>query len=162
MTTSATLNYLMRCSERPRHHCTRLMRISILLFLFACAVTFAEEPAYRLSHHKEMRSASVAQAIVIPKIAFRDARWSDILRELERLSVLHDPSKKGVRFFVPDRFKTAFASIAKSRFTAEVKANSTLIAVFDEVRPPYWMFYPTSAREVALIPVWAVIDDLPE
>ncbi|MEQ1853692.1 MAG: hypothetical protein ABMA01_19120 [Chthoniobacteraceae bacterium] len=136
------------------------MRTSILLLLFGCAIAFGAEPTYRLSQLRALRSQSAARTILIPKIEFREALWSDILRELERLSLQHDPTKKGVRIFVPDRFKADFASIAATRYTVQLGPSITLDSAFTEMPPPGWLYYPTSAREVAVIPQSAVIEDL--
>ncbi len=136
------------------------VRTSILLILFLGTITFADEPAFRLSRLRDARLQSVTRTVVIPKIEFREALWSDILRELGRLSLQHDPTKQGVRIFVPDRFKADFARIANSRYTVQLGPNITLHSVFGEMPPPGWLYYPISAREVTVIPRSAVIQDL--
>jgi len=113
-----------------------------------------------MSRLRQLHSQSAAKTILIPKIEFREAVWSDILRELERLSLQHDPTKMGMRIFVPDRFKADFASIAISRYSVQLGPSITLDSAFGEMPPPGWLYYPASAREVAVIPQSALIQDL--
>lgn len=136
----------------------------MLSLLFAVATACGDDTVYRMSHVVQTRSEwePVARAIVIPKIEFRDTPWIDILRGLEQFSLQHDPSKKGVHIYVPDRFKAAFAATAKTRFSIQLGPQISLASAYIEMPPPDWTYFPISAREVAVIPQSAVVMDLPK
>lgn len=129
-----------------------------------CASATANESSYRLSQLVAVRMhwEPISQSIVIPRVEFHETTWGDILRELERLSAQHDPNRKGIRIFVPDRFKPAFTEIAARPYTVKLGPNISLGSVFTEMPPPDWLFFPISAREVVVVPQSAINQDLPK
>ncbi len=131
------------------------------LILCLCSVVAAAEPVYRASQLRDIQPQweQTAKSIFFPVVEFRAVPWRDVLPELERLTMQHDPAKKGIRLFVPDAFKADFARIADTPFGIHLDRVS-IGTVFIEMPPLGWVYWPVSAREVAVIPESAVLNDL--
>jgi hypothetical protein len=138
---------------------TSLLKAGLILALAVGAL--AAEPSYRNSQLEKIfpEWKQVGGAINISKIEFRETPWSDIVRGIERLSREHDPKRQGIRITVPERFKGDFAKISADKFTIRLGPNVNIDTIFLELGPVGWCYFPISAREVALIPQSAVIQD---